>query len=69
MATGRLSFAGASTLAVFRALALQQPPPPHEIKKDVLIALSALTLQFFAKPPQDRPQSVEAVAQAIARHR
>ena len=65
--TGRLPFAGPTTLAVLRALALEQPPPPHVVNRDVPPALSDLTMRLLAKDPRDRPQSAEEVLQELAK--
>ena len=65
--TGRLPFRGPSTMAVLRALALDQPQPPHEVNPEVPRALSDLTMRLLAKEPHNRPQSADDVVQELAR--
>jgi serine/threonine protein kinase len=67
MATGRLPFTGTSTLAVLRALALENPPPPREVNPAVPPALSELTMQLLAKEPRHRPQTAEEVVQELVK--
>jgi WD40 repeat protein/serine/threonine protein kinase len=66
LATGKLPFPGANTLAVFRALAVQRPKPPREINPAVPRALSDLTMKLLAREPEDRPSSAAAVVEALA---
>jgi serine/threonine protein kinase/WD40 repeat protein len=64
--TGRLPFRGPNTMAVLRALAVEQPQPPHEVRPEVPRALSDLTMRLIAKEPKDRPQSAAGVAESLA---
>lgn len=52
-------------MAVLRALALDQPQPPHEIRAEVPRALSDLTMRLLSKEPSHRPQTAEEVAAAL----
>src|SRR5262245_17474325 len=65
--TGRLPFAGPTTLAVLRSLALEQPPPPRVASREVPPALSDLTMRLLAKDPRGRPQTAEEVVQELAK--
>jgi serine/threonine protein kinase len=65
LCTGRAPFQGAGTLAIFRALALEQPAPPRALNPAVPPALSELVLQLLAKDPSERPASTRDVLQAL----
>jgi hypothetical protein len=66
MTTGRLPFPGADQMAVLMAIAMDHPPPPHEVNPEVPPALSDLVVRLLAKQPDDRPASAAAVADALA---
>jgi WD40 repeat protein len=65
LCTGELPFRGEHTLAVLSALALHQPAPPADVNPAVPRALSDLVMRLLAKKPEDRPQSAQAVAEAL----
>ena len=67
MTTGRLPFSGPNTLAVLRALAVEQPPAAHEINPAVPGSLSTLIARLLEKEPARRPQTAQDVAAALAR--
>jgi serine/threonine protein kinase/DNA-directed RNA polymerase subunit RPC12/RpoP len=66
MCTGELPFKGANTLAVLRALAVDTPKDPAELRTGVPAALSALILRLLARTPEHRPASAQEVAAALA---
>src|SRR5271157_2460994 len=61
LCTGRQPFHGADTMAVLTALAVDHPPPVHELNPAVPLALSDLVTELLAKNAADRPASAEAV--------
>jgi hypothetical protein len=63
--TGRPAFDGATLTALLRATAEHDPPPPHELRPEVPIPVSALTMKLLAKRPEDRPASAQAVADEL----
>jgi WD40 repeat protein/serine/threonine protein kinase len=65
MATGEMPFRGGDTLSILSALALQTPPLPCELQKDVPGPLSDLVMKLLARKPEDRPESATAVADAL----
>jgi WD40 repeat protein len=67
IATGRLPFPGDNALAVLTSLALEAPPPPHQLAPDLPPRLSDLILRLMAKDRADRPESADAVVEAIRR--
>jgi formylglycine-generating enzyme required for sulfatase activity len=66
MCTGQTPFKGEDTLAIISALAMEQPREPNKIKKEVPAGLSNLIMHLLAKKPDDRPQSAQEVADALA---
>jgi hypothetical protein len=65
MATGELPFKGTDAAAVLRALELEQPTAPRELRPDLPMKLAALIGRLLAKAPQDRPASAREVADAL----
>jgi len=65
LATGRLPFEGATTLAVLRAAALTDPEPPTKLNPALPAPLADLVLKLLAKNPKDRPQTATAVIEAL----
>jgi WD40 repeat protein/serine/threonine protein kinase len=66
MSTGTLPFKGSSTVAVLQALALEQPKPPQELNPNLPPPLADLITRLLAKDPRQRPQTAQAVVEAIA---
>src|SRR5262249_16957876 len=62
---GEMPFKGATSMALLRALELDQPRPPIAVHPEVPPALSDLILQLLAKRPADRPPSAGAVVEAL----
>jgi hypothetical protein len=67
MATGRLPFAGANTMAVLTALATATPPPACSVNPNVPPALSELIGRLMSKDPAGRPRSAAEVVVAVRR--
>jgi serine/threonine protein kinase len=65
MATGRLPFRGANTMAVLYALASEAPPPVCDLNPAVPPALGALIDQLMQKDVALRPQTAEEVAERL----
>jgi parallel beta-helix repeat protein len=65
LCTGQRPFDGTHPLAVLRAVARHQPPPPRELNPDVPAALSDLVLKLLAKDPAQRCQSAGEVIDAL----
>jgi serine/threonine protein kinase len=66
ISTGQLPFPGKDTLSVLKALATLTPEPPHKIVSSVPRAFSNLVMRLLAKDPDERFQSGQEVAEAIA---
>jgi serine/threonine protein kinase len=66
MTTGRPAFQGSDTISTLKAVALDNPPPPHELNAEVPEKLSKLILRLLAKDPEDRPRTAAEVADALA---
>src|SRR5262249_13720440 len=67
MSTGRPPFQGPSTLALLRALADTQPPSPRQLNPQLPVTLADLVMQLLTKDRAKRPQSAQAVAEALTR--
>ena len=65
MTTGRLPFTGATSIAILRSLALDQPTSPRALNAAVPAVLSDLILRLLAKNPEQRPQTAAEVAAAL----
>jgi serine/threonine protein kinase len=65
LATGRVPFKGDDTLAILSALALDEPERPSALRKDMPESLSDLVMQLLAKKPEERPESAQAVVDAL----
>lgn len=63
--TNRLPFTGSNTMAVLRALAVEQPRPPREHNPAVPPALADLTMQLLSKDPSQRPQTAAVVVHSL----
>lgn len=67
MACGRPPFRAASTLAVLKRVAEEDPRPVREVLADVPAWLAAVIAKLHAKRPEDRFQSAREVADLFAR--
>jgi hypothetical protein len=67
MVTGRLPFPAESAAALLLALVQDDPIPPRQLNPRIPPALDALILALMAKDPVARPQSAQAVVEAIQR--
>ncbi len=65
MCTGRMPFPTDNVMATLTALATREPTPVREINPAVPPALAELVHRMLAKNPADRPDSAEAVADAL----
>jgi urea transport system substrate-binding protein len=65
MCTGERPFQGNSVMAVLTSLAVDTPRPVREINPLVPPALAALIDQLLQKQPSDRPESAQAVVEAL----
>jgi serine/threonine protein kinase len=65
MCTGELPFKGKDTMSVLMALAMDQPPPPRQLRADVPEALSDLIHQLLSKSADGRPATAQAVAEIL----
>jgi formylglycine-generating enzyme required for sulfatase activity/predicted Ser/Thr protein kinase len=65
MCTGQMPFKGDDAVSTLVAVALEEPKAPVEIDPEVPAALSELVMRLLAKKPQDRPESAQAVVEAI----
>lgn len=65
--TGRLPFEGSDTLAVFRALAVDTPPPAESLQPDVSSELSSLIDELLEKSAAHRPPDATAVKERLQR--
>jgi urea ABC transporter urea binding protein len=65
LCTGRPPFLGSTTMAVLTAIAVDTPPPIHELNPEVPVPLSVLVSQLLAKNPAERPNSAREVVAAL----
>jgi serine/threonine protein kinase len=65
LSTGKLPFAGNSTMAILLELATHTPRPVKEVNPEMPLALSQLIERLLAKDPKDRPSSAAQVVQAL----
>jgi len=63
--TGQMPFKGTDTISILAALALDDPPPPHQLNAKVPPRLSKLVMLLLAKDPAGRPPSARSVVKAI----
>jgi hypothetical protein len=66
MLTGQRPFKGNDTLSLLMALAIETPKLPASLNPDVPAGVSALTMRLLAKDAAERPESAQAVVDAIA---
>jgi serine/threonine protein kinase len=64
--TGSVPFSGATMFDMMRAHLEERVPPPRERRPDLPAALENVILQALAKRPDERFQSMSAMAQALA---
>jgi serine/threonine protein kinase len=64
--TGSTPFAGGTLFDLMRAHMEQPVPPPHDLRADLPPQIEHVILQALAKQPEQRFQSVSAMAQALA---
>jgi formylglycine-generating enzyme required for sulfatase activity/serine/threonine protein kinase len=67
MSTGESPFQRADLISTLRAVVGKDPIAPHELEPNVPPALSKLIQELLAKDPAKRPESAQAVAEALAR--
>src|SRR5947208_14328503 len=67
MVTGRPPFRAATTLAVLKRVAEEQPRPIQEIIPEAPDWLVALIAQLHSKDPAERPASAAEVVEALER--
>jgi serine/threonine protein kinase len=65
LSTGRMPFQGANNLAVLAALAQHTPRPVREFSPSVPPAMAELIMRLLAKDRETRPESAQAVIQAM----
>ena len=63
--TGQAPFRGASALELISQAIREAPPDPRQLNPGADPALAALCLACLAKPPEKRPRSAAAFAQAL----
>jgi len=62
---GKNAFAGGSTMAVLKAVALTEPPPLREVNPSVPQRLAVLVSRLLAKDPAERPTSAQETADIL----
>ena len=65
LATGRMAFQGKDTMSMLMALAVDIPPPPHEVRAEVPPPLSELIQQLLTKDVNKRPASAQEVIERL----
>ena len=65
LATGRLPFQGANSLAMLRAVQTSSPEPIETLNPDLPRPLAELVMWLLEKKPERRPQSAEVVAETL----
>jgi TolB protein len=66
LATGIPPFKGKDAIATLVAVARHEPKPPAKVSTQVPAALSDLVMHLLAKKPEERPESAQVVAEALA---
>jgi hypothetical protein len=61
LATGELPFKGTDPISTLMAVAMEQPPAPIQLNREVPPALSGLVMELLAKKPAERPASAQDV--------
>jgi len=67
MCTGQLPFTGDSVQTILYAVIEKTPPVPRDLQGDMPPELSDLVMRLLAKEPAERPESADAVVQALAK--
>jgi serine/threonine protein kinase len=67
LCTGRTPFQGDTLMAQLTALAVDTPPPPHQVNRRIPPLLSELVARLLEKNPAARPASAEAVLEELDR--
>ncbi|HYW30974.1 MAG TPA: serine/threonine-protein kinase, partial [Gemmatimonas sp.] len=67
MLTGKAAFGGMTPPQTLAAQVQRLPPSPRTLRTSVSPELDALLMQCLAKDPADRPETAEAVLQALER--
>ncbi len=65
MATGQAAFKGKDTVSTLMSVAVDNPPPPIQLRPELPEALSDLVMQLLAKKPEERMQTAQAVVEAL----
>jgi len=65
LATGRMPFKGADTMAILNALANDLPLEPASLNPAIPPELNDLIVQLLAKKPEDRPGTAQEVVAAL----
>jgi len=65
LATGRMPFKGADTMAILNALANDLPPEPASLNPAIPPELNDLIVRLLAKKPEDRPGTAQEVVAAL----
>jgi hypothetical protein len=66
--TGARAFAGSSELAIRTKTLLVTPSAPHLCNDQIALPISEFVLSMLAKQPSDRPNTMDTVADFLARH-
>lgn len=66
MCTGQLPFRGQTAMATIIAVTTQSPEPIRQVNPKLPTPLGELIMRLLAKKPEERPQSAQAVADALA---
>lgn len=64
---GRKPFDSSDPLEILHATVARAPRPPHELRPDLPLVLSAILLRLLAKDAEDRYQNAAALADDLAR--
>lgn len=67
MCTGKIPFEGETLIAQLTALAVDNPPPVHELNPKVSLSLSGLVTRLLSKTPESRPPSAETLIALLER--
>jgi serine/threonine-protein kinase len=63
--THRKAFDGQSLAEIVHAVEHLRPPPPHEVRPEVPVALSEITMRAIAHDPAQRYRSARQMSQAL----